>query len=591
VLVYRRSPQGVYREENSGFAREQKRVTSGRLAREHPTWFLWQPPGQPAELRYVLQPTQNGPITWAGFALSTALTRMLGPLTRNLNVHIAVDGHEIYSGGPAPAGNGQQQWATQHANVLGLTWSFTIGSGNSPNYQTWIAGLPLIAGVLLGCLLAITIYLWQASREGSRVIERLNADLESRVRELGVAREELQQKNRKLAGETQRAEQANQAKTDFLAHMSHEIRTPLYGVIGLTELVADGPLNEAKRPELTTALVSARSLLGIVNDVLDLAKIEAGQLTVSAAPFDLRNTLQQIMDMYGPQAAANSTDLHLTYPQTAPRWFAGDEMRVRQIVANFTSNAVKFTEGGEIELGVTPDAAGVRIWVRDTGIGIDPETLPRLFSKFTQADVVSAQQYGGTGLGLAIVKQLAELMGGRVGVTSSTEQGSTFWVELPLQPTAPANVTVRDGDDSRDLAGMRVLVAEDNAVNRHLLVRLLEKHGLVADVAANGREAVARHAQADYAVVLMDCQMPVMDGYDAARAIRRQEQGTSRHTPIIAITANVLSRERDRCQAAGMDGYLTKPVQPAELVECLKQHCVANGHAHQATEASPALRN
>jgi signal transduction histidine kinase/ActR/RegA family two-component response regulator len=591
VLVYRRSPQGVYREENTEFAREQERVAFGRIAPEHPTWFLWQPPGQPAELRYVRQNTENGPVTWAGFALSTALTRMLGPLTRNLNVRIAVDGQEIYTGGPAPTVAGQQQWTTQHANVLGLNWSFTIGSGNSPNYQTWIAGLPLIAGILLGCLLATTVYLWQASRERSRLIQRLNADLESRVRELGVAREELQQKNRKLAGETQRAEQANQAKSDFLAHMSHEIRTPLNGVIGLTELVADGPLNEAKRPELTTALVSARSLLGIVNDVLDLAKIEAGQLTVAAAPFDLHNTLQQVVDMYGPQAAANSTDLHLAYPDTAPCWFAGDEMRVRQIVANFISNAVKFTEGGDIELGVTHDA-GVRIWVRDTGIGIAPETLPRLFSKFTQADVLTAQQYGGTGLGLAIVKQLAELMGGRVGATSSTVQGSTFWVDLPLQSVAPpAKAAVRDGADSRNLAGVRVLVAEDNAVNQHLLVRLLEKHGLLVDVAANGREAVARHAQADYAVVLMDCQMPIMDGYEAARAIRRQELGSTRHTPIIAITANVMSRERDRCRAAGMDGYLTKPVQPGELVECLKQHCVASGDAREATEATPAMRN
>jgi CheY-like chemotaxis protein len=238
---------------------------------------------------------------------------------------------------------------------------------------------------------------------------------------------------------------------------------------------------------------------------------------------------------------------------------------------------VKFTDGGEIELGVNHEA-GVRIWIRDTGIGIAEETLPRLFSKFIQADSSTTQLYGGTGLGLAISKQLAELLGGRVGATSSLGQGSTFWVELPLHPVAPPTEppAVPHRGASWDLAGMRVLVAEDNSVNQHLLVRLLEKQGVVVDVASNGREAVARNAQADYAVVLMDCQMPLMDGYEAARTIREQEQGASRRTPIIAITANAMSRERDRCRTAGMDGYLTKPVQPGELFECLAAYCAAN---------------
>lgn len=559
VLLYRRSAQRVYREENTAFAREQERVAAGRLSQEHHTWFLWQPPGSRPKLRYVFQRSAGAPITWADFAVTTGLLRMLGPLTRSAHIRIAVNGQEIFASGPAWTESSQEQWITQSSSVLGLTLSFSIGSGSGPVYQTRIADIVLLIGIVLGGLLATSVYLWQASRERSRMIQTLNGD--------------LQEKNRKLADETQRAEQANQAKTDFLAHMSHEIRTPLNGVIGLTELVADGPLNETKRPELTAALVSARSLLGIVNDVLDLAKIETGQLTVTAAPFDLHGTLRQIVDMYGPQAAAKATDLRLAYPEEAPRWFTGDEMRVRQIVANFTSNAVKFTEGGEIELGVSQDS-GLRIWVRDTGIGIAPETLPRLFSKFTQADASTSQQYGGTGLGLAISKQLAELMGGRAGATSSVGKGSTFWVNLPLETSAAvANPPVPVGDRSSKLVGTRVLVAEDNPVNRHLLVRLLEKHGLVADVAANGREAVARYAQATYAAVLMDCQMPVMDGYEAASTIRQQEHGTSRHTPIIAITANVMSRERDRCRAAGMDGYLTKPVQPGELIDCLAEYC------------------
>jgi signal transduction histidine kinase/FixJ family two-component response regulator len=578
VLLYRRSPQGVYREENTDFARGQERIVSGRPPRKRPTWFLWQPPGREPELRYVVQRSEGAPITWAGFTLTTGLTRMLGPLTKSLSVRIALNGHEIYASGPASGASSQQQWTTQSTTVLGMTLSFSIGSGSSAAHQTRIADLVLLAGILLGCLLATTVYLWRASRERSRMIQRLNAD--------------LREKNRKLAGATQRAEQANQAKTDFLAHMSHEIRTPLNGVIGLTELVADGPLTETKRPELSAALMSARTLLAIVNDVLDLAKIETGQLTVTEAPFDLHGTLRQIADVYGPQAAAKATDLRLASVEHAPRWLVGDEMRVRQIIANFTSNAVKFTAGGEIELGVSDDA-GVRIWVRDTGIGIAPETLPRLFSKFTQADASTAQQYGGTGLGLAISKQLAELMGGRTGAISSAGRGSTFWVELPLARAAPAaKLGVRTGGTSWNLAGTRVLIAEDNPINQHLLVRLLEKHGLIADVASNGREALARYQEAAYAAVLMDCQMPVMDGYEAARTIRQQEHGTSRHTPIIAITANVMSRERDRCRAAGMDDYLTKPVQPEELIGCLARYCAVTDDAlnHQISVGDRAAR-
>jgi len=381
--------------------------------------------------------------------------------------------------------------------------------------------------------------------------------------------------NRELERAVERATKADEAKTEFLAHMSHEIRTPLAGMIGLTELVLDGPLTEAQRPELTTAREAAHGLLGIVNDILDLSKIETGQLTVTPAPFDLHSELHQIVALYEPQAAAKATNLVLEYSDTAPRWFHGDAMRVRQIVANFTANAVKFTEGGEIKLGMSHNNAGVRICVRDTGIGIAPETLPRLFSRFIQADASTARRYGGSGLGLAICKNLAEVMGGSVGATSVAGRGSTFWVELPLDRVeAPAKLAVgRDRVEACHFAGSHVLVAEDNRVNQHVIVKLLEKHGLLIDVASNGREAVARHAQGHYDLILMDCQMPVMDGYEAARAIRQEEQHTSRHTPIIAITANAMSRERDRCMAAGMDHYLIKPVQAVELFNCISQ-CV-----------------
>ena len=369
-----------------------------------------------------------------------------------------------------------------------------------------------------------------------------------------------------------RAADADRAKSEFLAHMSHEIRTPLNGVIGLTGLALDGPLNEEKRPELETAVQSAQALLGIVNDVLDLSKIEAGMLQITATPFDLYAALSQTVAMLEPRAAAKSIQLFCRYPEDAPRWFLGDEMRVRQILANFASNAVKFTTHGEIEVAAMQSRGGMRISVRDTGEGIDASMLPLLFSKFTQADASTARRFGGTGLGLAIAKQLAELMGGSIGASSEPGVGSLFWAELPLPPVEPVVPATPPAPPLRGLAGLHVLVVEDNAVNRLVLVRLLEKRGIRVDVAANGEEAVSRCEHSDYAVVLMDCQMPVLDGYDATRRIRQWEATVGRHTPIIAITAHAMASDRVRCEAAGMDDYITKPVQPMELFACVARH-------------------
>jgi signal transduction histidine kinase/CheY-like chemotaxis protein len=374
-----------------------------------------------------------------------------------------------------------------------------------------------------------------------------------------------------LTAAERRAAGADRAKSEFLAHMSHEIRTPLNGVIGLTGLVLDGVLSEEKRPELETAVQSAHALLAIVNDVLDLSKIEAGMLEINAAPFDMRAALLQTLAMIEPRAAAKSIHLLCTYPEDAPRWFSGDEMRVRQILANFASNAVKFTGSGEIELAAAQSRAGMQIWVRDTGEGIDPAMVPRLFAKFTQADASTARRHGGTGLGLAIAKQLAELMGGQVGADSRPGEGSTFWVQLPLTPAEPVDKPAA-GPAVRGLAGLRVLVAEDNPVNQLVVVRLLEKRGLRVDVAVNGEEAVERCRRTEYAAVLMDCQMPVIDGYEATRRIRVLDKAPGRHTPIIAITAQAMASDRERCQAAGMDDYITKPIQAMELFACMARH-------------------
>jgi signal transduction histidine kinase/CheY-like chemotaxis protein len=369
-----------------------------------------------------------------------------------------------------------------------------------------------------------------------------------------------------------RAAQADKAKSEFLAHMSHEIRTPLNGVIGLTMLVLEGALTEEKRPELETAVRSAEALRDIVNDVLDLSKIEAGMLPISKAPFDLHSVLTRAAGLIEPRASAKSVACRVEYPGDMPRWYAGDEMRVRQIVSNFAANAVKFTEQGEIELGARPAEEGVRIWVRDTGPGIAADKLPGLFSRFAQVDESIAVRYGGTGLGLAIARQLAGLMRGAVGVASEPGRGSTFWAELPLPAVEAPAEHAASLPASAGLEGVRALVAEDNPVNRLVLVRWLERYGLTVDVALNGEEAVERCRAAEYGVVLMDCRMPVLDGYEATRRIRARERELGRHTPIIAITANAMSSDRDLCREAGMDDYLTKPVQPIELARCIARY-------------------
>ncbi len=372
------------------------------------------------------------------------------------------------------------------------------------------------------------------------------------------------------------AEAASQAKSEFLANMSHEVRTPLNGILGMLGLLQDARLEAEAREFVTSAQASANHLLTIVNDILDLSKLEAGRLDIEASAFSPQGLVEAAVSLLGPQAHARGNRLAWGIASDVPRWATGDEGRLRQILLNLAGNAIKFTRGGEVRIAVSataPTETGFRLQVEvaDTGIGIPADALPRLFQNFNQADGSISRRFGGTGLGLSICKKLVGLMEGEITVTSREGEGSTFRFEVPCglaaAPAAAAAVEPAAGAAARAL---RVLVAEDNHTNQILIRHLLGREGHQSDIVADGREAVDAVGNRPYDVVLMDAQMPEMDGVAATRAIRGMDGPVAR-IPIIMLTANAMAGDRERYIKAGATDYVSKPIDPAVLMPMLRR--------------------
>lgn len=412
----------------------------------------------------------------------------------------------------------------------------------------------------------------QALDERNRELARSNSNLEQAVQEATEARRV--------------AEQAARVKAMFLANMSHEIRTPINGILGMTELLLRSPLSPDQGKQVQLVLDSGRSLLSIINDILDISKLEAGKLVITPADFDLRRVLEELLNLFQQSAREKGLLLELNMAASVPQACRADAGRLRQILANLLGNALKFTEQGRVSVTVSVieqvgNKAILKFEVRDTGIGIPVAQHSTIFEEFNQGDSSTTRRYGGTGLGLAIAQHLTRLMGGQMGLQSEPGEGSTFWFTLPVDAVAVPASALLDHANKESPPGdlklaypCRVLVVDDHLVNQLVVRTTLDLMGCATHVAGGGKDGVQAALEQSFDLVLMDCQMPDIDGYEATRQIRQWEalQGPAYvRVPIVALTAHAMQGDREKCETAGMDDYLSKPCSAQALFEMLQR--------------------